>query len=398
MGAVSVWLLFCWGWTKAMTRPCDDAKNLIFYTLAFGLFIYTLFKHGISAIGWLSKVLIASVLLYFGASLISLIGFGIAEYEGFLEIARLILWCGFTYSLILIGDIWKIIGKVSVVSASVMVILNVLSLPWIGWGPWEWNKFAYLPIGHVSYYGIFMALHIPLIIYFISKSVSLAEKGLWWICALLVFLGVLFSGARAPLLGVTIGVLIPIFIGLAQGKRVWKLALGTALVPTLLLSGLYLSGNWKVLIVLTSKMSNYFQAGAILPAGRAHNFKATAEMIADGINFGHGIGNFRFIYPEYGKEGGLSKHFLYHPHNEILHQAAEVGRVGLWVWLFGLCVVYWRGFRAVIYASNAESIILGLAGLTIVLVSWQFDTSYTSALIRAMAAVYVSLILKPKEE
>src|SRR3990167_423288 len=223
-----LWLSLCWAHSFLFPRPFDDAKDCLFYLIA-GIALASVSLRKIKTT--------PVVIVTFAYLVVCGLTFGTAFYEAFLAMIRVVLWCGFAYSLVFLD--WKLVAKLSVVSAGGIALLSILSVPWVlGW-PWPWDKYMFYPVGHSSYYGVFMALHIPLAIYFISET----KRWWWWQLLGLLFVGLFMSASRAAVLGTVVGVGFPVFLSVVAERSKARIVIAGLIVPLLVVGILYFSGN-----------------------------------------------------------------------------------------------------------------------------------------------------------
>ncbi|MBI2343511.1 MAG: O-antigen ligase family protein [Deltaproteobacteria bacterium] len=128
--------------------------------------------------------------------------------------------------------------------------------------------------------------------------------------------------------------------------------------------------------------------------------RTSIRLIQDRPFSGWGLGSYRFVFPEYAyaqdkTSMATASDWLMHPHNELLHQAAELGLLGLGACI-GLCgLLYGYGIaRLKTTQDRAERqvLLLALAGLTVSLTSWQFSTNFLFPLSRLVTACYVGML------
>lgn len=84
-----------------------------------------------------------------------------------------------------------------------------------------------------------------------------------------------------------------------------------------------------------------------------------------------------------------------HPHNEILHQATEVGGLGLGAVFVGVGVFLRSIMRRLRGSANPEEramMIAAVASLMVIAVSWQFSTSFLHPIVRWLVALYGALL------
>lgn len=114
-----------------------------------------------------------------------------------------------------------------------------------------------------------------------------------------------------------------------------------------------------------------------LPSGRAAIWKLGIEVLKNHPIIGVGIGGFQMAYDqELEKDPTRVYHGIYHrvAHNDYLLISAELGLVGLFLWLFFIRIVFRKGFRSLkifeavkddYLAAVTRGVIAGLIGLLV---------------------------------
>ncbi|MBI2082724.1 MAG: O-antigen ligase family protein [Deltaproteobacteria bacterium] len=387
------WQALYWTYSTAWPRPFDDWKNTLFY-VGSGLFaLWFLWRDRAS----LQFRLNAPFLFFIGYLLACLISLNKPVYEEWLAIARLILWGGTVWLLTRTSNAeWKFLIKMAVLSAALIALLNWLSLH--GIDPWpHFPREIYPPIGHMTYYGDFIGLHLPFALYLIWVSGKWRERLLWLSALALLVAGLWISGTRASLVGIFSAFVLGGILSVTSGIISWK---------RLSLIGMVLMALFGVVHQLQPQgrrdQPTFERLRLIFQGGKDPNisdrlleYGATLKMIEQKPLKGWGIGSFRFVYPEFGQPSIFS--WFYHPHNEVLHQASEVGFVGLFFFLFFWGWFFVWGAKKVAHPidrSNKIELIVPLMGITVGLMSWQFSTTFLSPLIRSLTALYLAIFLK----
>lgn len=400
------WLALYWTYSSAWPRPFDDWKNVLFYTGAGYCCLYQLWQCR-AELNLRINALTVCVATYALTLVLSLFGEHTPAYEGLLEIARLLLWGGCVWSLSrLPATQWRWIARLAVVSAALIAVCTWVQLR--GFRIWPFSNVFMAPIGHVSYYGDCMALHVPLALWLAVTSRRRWAMLLWGVAAGLIALGLWLAAARASIVGFGAGLLCAL-VWLRRARLLswrqllWVPAGAVALTVTLfLVQPASIRGE--------SALQRLRQVAALrdwsdietATSGRWHGYVTTWRMMAERPVAGWGVGSFRFIYPEYDyRNAGTNLHhntataWYMHPHNELLHQGMELGWVGLACFLVFWGLLYAHGIRVLSGPrdpATAWCIILAFTGLTIALVSWQFSTSFLFPLSRLLTAFYGALL------
>lgn len=299
------------------------------------------------------------------------------------------------------------IARLGLFSASLIALLSFLELiglfsPWPSFG----SQFAW-PIGNPTYYGDFMALHLPLALYFSHRSTTRPGKILSTFSFLLITLGIGLSGTRASLAGAvvafTVGGALALICGLWSKKALVRpLVIAAGLV--LLIS--FLPFGFRHLMPLkireTIRSFSFENPVKSLFGARSVKYSKTVALIQERPLRGWGLGSFRFNYPIVAAREGeeeddqFNAHtWCMHPHNEILHQAMEVGLPGLalftlfWISLFFSGI---RSLRSQNPATDRFALLAGLIGLLIPAVTWQLSTNFLFPLSRLLVGFYAAII------
>lgn len=402
---IAWWLALQWTYSRSWPRPFDDWKNVLFYAGAGCLLGHQLWKRRRAASLTVNYFSI-SLFLYAAFAILSLFGNHAPRYEGLLAVSRLFLWIGLVWVFSYWEKRrWEEIAKISVISASLIAILNFGQAH--GYKVWSFSYFLIPPVGHVSYFGDFMALHLPLTFYLLASSRSFRWKILWGFCGLWIAMGLWISATRASMLGIGCAALLGLILLKRMRTVSWRGFMIAVAGMVLLTIGFHsihprsLRGD-----ITLDRLKGFFKVGEFdIDALSSHRWKGyltTVRMIGDKPLQGWGIGGFRFIYPEYDHKppynAGLSSASLWymHPHNEILHQGMELGLFGLSAFLAIFLLIFFEATKQFRHkaadVSNDFMTLLGLAGLTVSLVSWQFSTNFLFPVSRILTAFYGGLL------
>lgn len=394
--AVIAWLavLYC-GYSTNWPRPYDDVKNALFY-LGAALAVLPFFCAR-RPLPLRVTIPLCLALLY---CLLVLFSFfpSTTTYESALALARLLLWGGvaFAFSRLPQQQLRPVL------LASTVLAAGIAWTQLVGWQGWKLFKYGMHPVGHISYYGDFVALQIPMVVYLI-----IIVRRWWWRVLLaplllLLFAGLWISGARASILALGFaGVVVTGYL-LALGRLRWRLLMWVAAAVALVVAAdHYQPGTTDfrsetTLARLQSVLTTDLDA---ISAGRMRGYRTTLRMIADRPWLGWGLGTFRFVYPEYAHDFGadalaMNNTWYMHPHNELLHQAMELGLPALLLWIGAIAALFWKT-GAVLHTrprEQAPEIWLGIAGVTVCLVSWQFSTNFLFPVSRFLAALYAGVL------
>lgn len=407
---ISWWLAISWTFCNSWPRPFDDWKDMLF-CIGAGIFcLYRLLKCE------KVKVIINAPSIFFGLYVaflfISLLGPNAATYEGLQSIARIVLWLGLVWCFSKLEDRHAVLLMgVSTVSAAIMALLSWLNLRGFSIWPFSLSSLqSFYPIGHISYYGDFMALHMPICgyLFFISKRVF--TKIIWAVLFFIILMGLWITVTRSSALGLMAGLLL---LAVLSVLKDWKAGLKlTAIYAAAFLLIMVLCnfvqhdgvrGNMIERFKLIPYYAGDIESLEMESAGRFSGYIKSARMVRDRPVIGWGAGSFRFNFPEYayrhmmkGDHDLVHSNVWYeHPHNEILNQAVESGILGCAAFMAFVVSIYYLAIKALRRSQNLASssiILFSLAGITISLVSWQFDASSLFSLSRMLTAFYGGLL------
>jgi len=366
----TLWLAISWLWSPLFPRASDDAKN-IFYIPAAILFLYLLKKRKEK----FNFPIIGQVVGYFLIASISIV-FGTAQYEGALELCRLFIWCGLTWSLVKLSEKQILaICRASTVSTSIMAVVLWLHLHGVAVWPSGLDANQVWPIGHVSYTGDWFALHIPLALFLLAHS-----RRFWWvICFLLCLAGLLWTGTRAAEVAALAGSGAALML-FFKTLRDCIFACTILFVCAFLIAMLSPQGVRGKIVQRWSDWKS---------PSRIEILNDVSVMSNEAPMFGWGLGSFRFVFPRFATSKPSASEWVYHAHNQIAQECAEVGFAGTMIWVSGVFILVGAGIR-----SKNELSRLGLVGVIIFMTATMFDTSFLFPLMRMMASLYAAMILR----
>lgn len=416
--ALSVfWFAIIWTFNDIFPRPFDDFKNTILYVGA-GLLILTTRKQ---PSGDRARLAIAG---YFILCIISIVLSPTAKYEGLLELARLILWAGLTWLFAqLTPQQWRWLMRLTVLSAA-----TIGALTWYqatGHTPWPFAPPFYAPIGHATYYSDFMALALVMAMGLLSTGTGyLLRKtpnryrlpvGVWLTCMVLIDIGLALAAKRASLVGLAAAFLLALPL-IAWLRRSFKPVIWLAVIGALHLAVIFSFTIPSQGATVMERFQSVIEApipttpapGAPQTAtpfeqatsGRWHAYLTSLHIALQRPLAGWGLGTFRFVYPEFAHRKGddplITRSMWYmHPHNEVLHQAVELGLPGAFLFLLGFGYLLYRGIRK-LRGQTPEAQVFGitaLCGLTVAFVSWQLSTNFLFPVSRLVTTLCVGMIL-----
>ncbi|MBI4237169.1 MAG: O-antigen ligase family protein [Deltaproteobacteria bacterium] len=403
------WSALLWTWVRAWPRPFDDWKNGLFYLGASLLVCRALWQRARVSLRW--DVWHGVIGLYATVALLPLVWRSGPWYEGLLEAARCWLWIGLAWAFAQWSSAaqWRVaawsVANVAMIAALSAVHAYLLPI-------WSAQREVFLwPIGHVSYYGDLMAMHLPLAGYGLWRATR--RWKVWWgaACVTLLF-GVLFSGNRTSFTGLCLAVVAALaccwWRWPAARRRVLRWSVAACLFGAVLLIWHPPSVRGHAESVV-SRMTRMFVPpphadwrGLLddVTSNRWHTYETTTNIIAARPLLGWGIGSFRFVYPEFAHRRdpdylSNATTWYMHPHQEWLHQAMEVGLIGLSCFCLWWGMLLWRGCRSltrVTTAAETAALLAGLLGCGLVIWSWLWSTNYAYPLSRLLAAFCVVLV------
>jgi O-antigen ligase len=411
------WLAIIWTYTEAFPRPFDDWKNGLLYIgvgIFFGVGWVKRRKSGLSLTPALSSWERGILVLYFLICIVSILFSPTGRYEGLLELARLILWCGGAWVFAqLTPRHWLWLMRITVISAALIAVLTWFQSR--GITIWPYSGVFLAPIGHISYYGDFMALSWVMAAgllfldprYPLKSAVGMTSL----ICMFLIDIGLALSATRASLVGMIAALLLAIPLSYTT-SRSFKNAIILFLVGALNLAVIFAfpvksirgesAGN-RLLQSTTLSVKLSHESLDTASSGRWHTYITSLKITDRRPTTGWGLGSFRFVYPEFAHrdkqdEQVSSATWYYHPHNEILHQAIEVGWLGAMLFVVGFGYLLYSGIRTLRHTRGDEQILIitAICGLVAAFVSWQFSTNFLFPVSRLMTALFVGMIWKSK--
>lgn len=350
--------------------------------------------------------------IYFGFAALSLLNPHAPTMEGWLALARLLVWAGLVWAFAQVSRTRLVMLMQWCVASTACIALPyiyqffVATLPWLRIG----HAF-FLPIGHITYFSEVLAVQVPFACWLAARTQGLARI-LWGLATIALLQGVWIMGGRASLAGLVMAAVVGLALLWRTRLMSWRrLGVLMALVVTLMflltralpqsLHGQGLGLIARVGADLQRVMAGDGHRLEALFEKRWHSYRGTWLMIRERPWLGHGLGSFRFVYPEYGNRAPGTETqtniqwWFMHPHNEVLHQAAEIGLLGVLTALVGLGWLARRVFRGLRNDRDPQAqslLIASVACLTMALVSWQFSTSFLHPLIRWIVALSLAII------
>lgn len=230
---------------------------------------------------------------------------------------------------------------------------------------------------------------------FLMMSIPLTLAAFLWVrgrraafplAALVVEIAAVFiARGRGAMVGLIAGLaLFGVLLLLYGGKDPGRSRLGTALAALLIILTVgALAGKYRETrmgLTLSSHATNLHRPrGEQIPgkaetvALRLHWYRDTLRMALDHPLLGIGIGQFRYVYPEYrgySEDVMAADQQLEHAHNDFLESAAATGFPGAAILLWLLVMAGVRGIRGVRDASGFPERCLRIGGVAAVAAYW----------------------------
>lgn len=392
---LTIWfLLVCLVSSKAWGREFSDVKNTIFYLGAGIITAYYFWKER-NSLEFKINHLLVSLILYLVIASLSIVFAQSAQYEGALSVTRLILWFGLVWSITKIDlTTIKTLGKFLLASALIFCLIVVFRVLLSYQG--HFIIFA----GHVSYLSDFIALNIPIALLFFVCSRG-KWKIFWMVLVMVLIVGLVKSGTRASFLGAILGLVLASILLIKEKLIEVKYILICAIIFIIfsfVLTGVYgrdiRGGNSHLKDLFNPKLFTSFYG---LSSERVEIWKTALHQIKGHPFIGWGLGGYRFVYPESQHNKNGAEEWLYHPHNEILHQAVETGILGSLLFLITFSIIFMGSIKQLKLLADRDDkilIILSLSAITIGFVSWQFSTNFLYPVSRLIVAYYFGILLK----
>ncbi len=152
-------------------------------------------------------------------------------------------------------------------------------------------------------------------------------RGAFGILSALLFICLLLTASRGAWLGFVGAILL---MGVLNSKKLVLITLISILILSFAVSGKF-----------EQKLTSFFSTTTIegKTAPRIILWKETLIMIKDKPLLGHGVNSFMSNWSKYGVGKGVSGHPWY-PHNCYLHMAAEIGLIGLGMFMWIIIMLF----------------------------------------------------------
>lgn len=390
------WIGLLFAQCSALPRPYDDPKNLLFYSLPLLLW-WIVPRKPLLDTHLRSSWFFALLGGYAVWCVLSLCGAGRSVAEGIIAGTQFVLW-GMLIAVWARLSVRRLLDLAQIMAWSTAFVVVYGAMR----GAIASTFIA--PIGHATYYGDLAAVAV------IGCCVAPLRRQRWQtaISSLAIFAllyAVWFSGTRTSVLAVAGILLANVVVLLLQ--RGWPRGFAVILLCAVVLGSVGFSHSSLVGargFRLSIRLRNLLTATSLdgESSGRLHLWRNTLVMVREHPLRGVGLGMFRFAYPEYAHRAMTDslvtvQQWCMHPHNELLHQLAEVGVPGaivfvlLWI---GLLVLVWRASKRTSDEDLRCALWIGVCGVVAVHISWMLSTNFLHPLSRAWMALFVALIVR----
>lgn len=391
--------------SNAFLRPLDDFKELCFYAGAYLLGLILLWRqfqrrdfYFQEKCEWLFlDGLILAFLVYQAIHLLLQEGH---QYESLLELGKSFAFFIF-YLAVRKLDVRQH-DQLHQLIALGLFLVCVMNL---------WFKdparqlFFMKPFGHVSYAADTFLLGVFLLLRLYWKTASFWQRCYYGLCLTFCFLFLWQLANRSSFLGFVMGGSVLFVLTLLYRSRNLK-ALIKKIFPLLLACTVVflLAKMQKISLRHDSTMARFQE---ILPwadrslstshISRLQMYNATLNKSLEKPLLGWGYGSFRFIYPSVIQDNFIeksvldleNKHWVMHPHSEIINQFFSGGVFGLTLLLM---VTFHFLFPLVKNLSQHLADLLPLlAGLIAIGLSTSFNTTWEHPNIKLLVALYLGL-------
>ena len=195
------------------------------------------------------------------------------------------------------------------------------------------------------------------------------RKKYYLLVSMLSFLAVLFSGGRAPLLSISVSIILILF--LLRAKDRWLVVPGAAALTV---------AAYLVSPALFSRLElvKRFDFQINNPDSRAAIWQRSYEIFQEQPVFGIGFGNFQAAYGP--KIRGFQTTLYGHAHNDFLNVLVAAGLVGLAAFLFFWGAFFfriWKGLKKIRGEPDRSFLVVGLVGLGIYVAYALFESSFS---------------------
>ena len=221
-------------------------------------------------------------------------------------------------------------------------------------------------LGHHNFMAAYLVLIIPLALGALLGARKRYERIILGVSIVLMFIALRYSYSRSGWVGFLAAILV---VGMLL---VIKFKIGKKKALLILISLLILST--PLVIAKLPKLQRELTTIRGVPIkARLLIYQGTLSMIKERPLLGSGIGNFSIFYPEYRRPEQTiiqppQEIMVKHAHNEFLEMGAEMGLIGMALFLWIVVAFFKRGFSY--FKSMSDTIILGcLAGLAGILVT-----------------------------
>jgi putative inorganic carbon (HCO3(-)) transporter len=363
----------CYGF--ALFSPCSIAgaqiglvAALVFWVLDFGFEVPRPFP---------ARALVLPVLFY-AASVSAAALFGISTKNSLSSLVELWLFLPLFFFSRRLADpvLRRRLFDVLVFSSGTIALYAILQ-HFTGWHPHRpeplmplGNRFRSLGSFSMELtFGLYFTFVAAVCFCLVWEKRGQTRRKWYLLVSALSFLAVLFSGGRAPLVSISVGILLILLLLKAKDRWLvvpWAAALTVAA---------YLASPAVFSRVKLVKTFDFQQSN---PDSRAAIWKRSYEIFQERPVLGVGPGNFKTAYAP--KIKGLQTGLYGHAHNDCLNILVTTGLVGLAAFLFfwkELAGRIWKGVAVMEEGPDRNLLAAGLTSVGIYAAYSLFESSFT---------------------
>ena len=349
-------------------------KTVYFQTFIFGLFLLFVFNLVLHPGMLVRFPLKYPVLLFCGYSLLSLV-FGqykYASFFGFLRIIFLLLLYFLIINLVTDSRKLSFLVKAVIISTGLVSLIGLLQVAGISLAAWipAYPSRISSTFGNPNFTGCFLAITLPLSIAYYLNSIN-KKKLVYFFIFLIGFIALLLTRSRGAIIASAFSFLFMggiITFGKFRdllGKRKHFVFLGLTVIVIIVILFLIDSGSEN----LAKRFSETSPAEGSL-FFRLKIWESVLNLIRHNFLFGTGIGTFQIYFPQYAftdfyKVVPIGN--LLHAENEYLEIWSEMGIVGLGLFLWIICGVFYKAYKFILTKAELESriLVIGLLSGTV---------------------------------
>ncbi|HEX9912540.1 MAG TPA: O-antigen ligase family protein [candidate division Zixibacteria bacterium] len=349
-------------------------KTVYFQTFIFGLFLLFVFNVVLHPGMPVRFPLKYPVLLFCGYSLLSLIfsQYKYASFFGFSRILFLFLLYFLIVNLVTDSRKFSFLVKAVIISAGLVSLIGLLQASGISLAAWipAYPSRISSTFGNPNFTGSFLALTLPLTVAAYLNTTD-KKKFIYLFIFLTGFIALLLTRSRGAIIASAFSFL---FMGGIltfgkfrdfPGKRKTFVFLGLMVIMVIVIIFLIDSGSENLV-----KRFSETSPGEGSLFFRLKIWESVLNLIRHNFLFGTGIGTFQIYFPQYAftdfhKVVPIGN--LLHAENEYLEIWSEMGIVGLGLFLWIICGVFYKAYKFILTKAELESriLVIGLLSGTV---------------------------------